>query len=114
MFRVTLFTVGLRAVLAIAMVGGSACFGGEAVAPVTPPPPKPAVSFQSLRERARTLASRDYRPEPNKLPEALKKLGYDDYQVIRYLPEEGPWHKEQLDFTLQFYHPGYLSTRTPC
>ena len=98
----------MTAGLAVASVGGPLCFAGEAVAPATPPPSTPVVSFESVRERARTLAARDYHPEPNKLPEVLKKLGYDDYQAIRYRPEKGPWHNEPIEITLQFFHPGYL------
>ncbi len=108
MIGVAAFSRRLTTCLAVVVVAGAVCSAGEAVAPVTPPPVPPAVSFQSLRERARTLAARDYRPEPSKLPESLKKLGYDDYQVIRFRPEQGPWHNEQLDFTLEFFHPGYL------
>jgi len=92
----------------VGLVTGGVCLGSEAVAPATPSSAKPAISFQSVRERARTLAARDYHPEPNKLPDSLKKLGYDDYQLIRFRPERGPWHTEQLDFTLQCFHPGYL------
>ena len=90
------------------MVAGAVCLAGEAAAPVTPPPAAPLVSFQTLRERARALAAKDYRPEPNKLPESLKKLGYDDYQCIHFRPEHRPWHNEPLEFTLEFYHPGFL------
>lgn len=66
------------------------------------------MTFQSLCGRARTLAAHDYHPEPVKLPESLRKLSYDDYQAIRFVPAEGPWYPEHLDFTFQFYHPGYL------
>lgn len=66
------------------------------------------VSFATVRARARVLASRDYRAEANKLPDFLNKLSYDDYQVIRFRPEQGPWHEDRLDFSLQFFHPGYL------
>ena len=108
MIGVAAFTVRLTTGLAGVVVAGAVCLGGEAVAPETPPPVAPAVSFQSIRESARALAARDYRSEPNKLPESLKKLGYDDYKVIRFRPEQEPWHNEQLDFTLEFFHPGYL------
>ena len=108
MYGTTPFPVRLTAALAAALVTGAICLGGEAAAPVTPLPAVGPVSFQTLRERARALAAQDYRPEPKKLPEALKKLGYDDYLGIGFRPEQGPWHKEQLEFTLGFFHPGYL------
>jgi glucan biosynthesis protein len=102
------FPVRLTVALGLSLVAGAVCLAGEAAALVTPPRAAAPVSFQTLRERARTLATRDYHPEPSKLPESLKKLGYDDYQCIRFRPEQGPWHNEQLEFTLEFFHPGHL------
>ena len=67
-----------------------------------------AFSFDTVRERARALAAKDYRAEPRKLPDFLKNLNYDGYLHIRYRPETGPWMKDHLPFTLQFFHPGYL------
>ena len=108
MIRVVPIRIRLALALAIALTAGAVCRAGEAVAPATSPSAKPVVSFQSVRDRARDLAARDYRPEPNKLPEVLKKLSYDDYQDIRFRSEQGPWPNERLEFTLQFFHPGYL------
>ena len=45
-------------------------------------------SFETVREMARNLAAKDFRPEQNAdLPEAFKKLTYDEYQKIRFRPE---------------------------
>jgi periplasmic glucans biosynthesis protein len=94
--------------LAVVVIAGAASLAGEAAAPESPPPVAPAVSFESLRERARAMAAKEYHSEPNKLPDFLKKLSYDDYHVIRYRPEQGPWIADQLDFRLEFFHPGFL------
>ncbi len=92
MFGVPTPSLGLTTGLVVVVVAGTVCLAGEAVAPETPPPVAAVVSFESLRERARTLAAREYRPQLNKLPEFLKKLSYDDYHVIRFRPDQGPWH----------------------
>lgn len=67
-----------------------------------------AFSFATVRERARQRAATEYRAEPNRLPQFLKSLGYDHYQMIRFRPETGPWAKDSGRFSLQFFHPGYL------
>jgi periplasmic glucans biosynthesis protein len=94
--------------LPIALSAGQVCLGQQASVPAAAPPAKPLVSFATVIERARVLATQDYRAEANRLPDILKHLPYQDYQSIRYRPERAPWHGEGLDFTLQFFHPGYL------
>ena len=75
-----------------------------ATAPATSGP----FSFEMLRQRALALAAAEYRPEESKLPEALKKLTYDEYQTIRFRAEAGPWRQDDPRFTFQFFHPGFL------
>jgi glucans biosynthesis protein len=71
--------------------------------------PQPAFTYSMLREKARALAAADYHPETNpELPESLKKLTYDDYQAIRFIPTQGPWQGENLRFTFQFFHRGFI------
>ncbi len=95
--------------IGIGLVAGTLCFAAEGIAPVTTAEPgRAAFSFQTIRERARALAAKEYRPEPNKLPDFLKKLTYSDYQAIRFRTEQAPWRNPPLKFTLQFFHPGYL------
>jgi periplasmic glucans biosynthesis protein len=81
---------------------------GESGAPIATTPAESEFSFAALRERARARALAEYRPEPNRLPDFLKKLSYDDYQVIRFRPETGPWNGVSARFTLQFFHLGFL------
>jgi glucans biosynthesis protein len=80
-----------------------AAWGGEA-----PAQSEPGFSFAIVQQRARQRAATEYRPEPNRLPQFLKSLGYDGYQRIRFRPETGPWEGQSNRFTLQFFHPGYL------
>jgi len=67
-------------------------------------------SFATVREMARALAAKDFRPEQNAdLPEALKKLTYDEYQRIRFRPERSLWKDDHGRFMAQFFQRGYLS-----
>jgi len=81
-----------------------------AVAAETTSEPAPApFTFETLRERARTLATKDYREEKHpELPDFLKKLNYDDYQAIHFRPEQALWQNEFLQFKVHFFHRGNL------
>jgi len=68
--------------------------------------------FEMLRYRARTLAARPYEPPPNLLPKSLRQLNYDEYRDIRFNPSESHWRREQLPFQLQFFHPGFMFSKT--
>src|SRR6266404_1291948 len=66
-------------------------------------------SFDSLRERARSLAAKEYHEEKNpELPDFLKKLNYDDYQAIHFRPDQALWQNELLQFKIHFFHRGNL------
>ena len=98
----------VRPMVFAVLVTARACLAGEAIAAPAAPADQPVISFQTLRERARGLASRSYQPATAKLPDELRHLNYNDYEAIRFRPEQGPWQNEHLDFTLQFFHPGFL------
>lgn len=68
-------------------------------------------SFQSVVEKARTLASEEYAEMPE-VPMLLKELNYDQYRAIEPAESATLWKKEGLPFRLEFFHPGYLF-RTP-
>jgi glucans biosynthesis protein len=69
----------------------------------------PGFSFLTVREMARALAAKEFQPDQNgDLPEALKKLTYDQYQSIRFRPEKSLWNGENLRFKVQFFPRGYL------
>src|SRR6266481_6630144 len=66
-------------------------------------------SFDSLRERARALAAKEYHEEKNpEVPDFLKKLNYDDYQAIHFRPDQALWQNELLQFKIHFFHRGNL------
>ena len=66
-------------------------------------------SFAAVCESARSLAARDFQPVQNTdLPEAMKKLTYDEYQMIRYRPEHNLWKDDHMRFEVQFIPRGYL------
>src|SRR5262245_17392297 len=80
----------------------------------TSPPPAAAqapasFTYETLRERARALAGKEFKAvlTPD-LPEDLNKLSYDGYQGIRFRPEESLWPNQPLQFSIQFFHRGYL------
>jgi glucans biosynthesis protein len=71
-------------------------------------PPAAPFAFETLRQQAAATATRPYEPPPDNLPDYLKKLSYDTYQMIRFRASSGPWQAGKLPFTLQFFHPGWL------
>lgn len=69
----------------------------------------PAFGFSNVREMARGLAAKDFRPEQNSdLPEAFKKLSYDEYRRILFRPEHNLWKDDHVRFVAQFFQRGYL------
>lgn len=62
--------------------------------------------FAVLKGMARGLAAAPYQPVPERLPKTLEKLGYDQYQAIRFRPAHALWHGSGLDFQIQFAHLG--------
>lgn len=65
-----------------------------------------------LKGRARALASSVYRAPSDRLPEAVKKLDWDQYQAIQYRVDHALWAKERLRFRGRFFHLG-LFFKTP-
>lgn len=70
-----------------------------------------AFDFEALRQRARALAAQPYAAPPATVPEALRKLTYDEYRQIEFLPDQALWRREDLPFYVQFFHPGNLYDR---
>ena len=68
--------------------------------------------FEVLQYRAKTLASKPYGERPNRVPEALQKLTYDQYRDLRFNPSSSWWRRDRLPFQLQFFHPGFIYNRT--
>jgi len=59
-----------------------------------------------LKGRARALAAQPHQPDLEPLPPSVTKLGWDEYQSIRFRPQRALWHERGLRFRLQFFHLG--------
>lgn len=68
--------------------------------------------FETLRFHAKELADEPYHPRPNKVPEFLRKLTYDEHRKIQFNPGQTLWRGERLPFQLQFFHPGFVNDQT--
>ena len=62
-------------------------------------------NFESVIGKARDLASRPY-AAPAQVPRFLRDLNYQDYQGIRFKPEESLWIDEDTRFKVMMIPPG--------
>jgi periplasmic glucans biosynthesis protein len=62
--------------------------------------------FAWLKGRASALAQKGFEPPSTSLPRALTNLDWDQYQAIRYRPENALWAKEASNFRVEFFHRG--------
>ncbi|MDD3180643.1 MAG: glucan biosynthesis protein G [Opitutaceae bacterium] len=90
-------------IVSIAMMRAVAAAGGA---------PEDSFDFETLRFRAKTLATRPYIARASRVPKFLLDYTYDQYRDIRFDPAHTLWRPEQLPFQLQFFHSGWLY-RTP-
>ena len=96
-----------RKVAALLLASGSAFFFSHAQ--TARAAGETGFSFSTVREMARALAAKDFRPAQNSdLPEAFKKLTYDEYQRIRFRPEHNLWKDDHVRFMAQFFQRGYI------
>jgi hypothetical protein len=51
-----------------------------------------------VRQMARDLAGKPYKPPDDKLPDNLKDLSYDKYRFIRFAQEKALWRDLKLPF----------------
>jgi glucans biosynthesis protein len=61
-----------------------------------------------VRQMARDAAAKPFKAPETKLPDSLKKLDYDHYRAIRFLPDHALWRGEKLPFEVQFFHRGFF------
>ena len=61
----------------------------------------------TVRQLAHDLAQTEFKPPDNNLPDAFKKLDYDQYRSIRFRPDHALWRDERLTFQAQFFHRGF-------
>jgi glucans biosynthesis protein len=62
--------------------------------------------FAWLKGHARWLAGGAYVPPKETVPQALARLGYDQYQSLRFRTDHALWADAGLSFRLQFFHVG--------
>lgn len=67
--------------------------------------------FEDVYAAARRLAERPYQPPGDQVPASMRRLGWDQYQAIRYKPQRAMWRDERLPFQVQFFPAGYLFSR---
>lgn len=63
-------------------------------------------SYGWLKGKARTLAGERWVSREGDLPDSLKNLSWDDYQAIRFRPDEALWRNEDNAFQIQLFHLG--------
>jgi len=65
--------------------------------------------FEAVARAAEALAAEPFRAPAANLPEALERLGYDDYRKIRFKRDAALWRGKAL-FEVQLFHLGFLYT----
>jgi len=95
----------LKSALTLAAGGWVASDIGSAAQPPAASPGQP-FDYAWLKGQARKLASAAYQPSQDTLPPAMAKLGYDQYQSLRFRTDHALWGNAGLAFRLQFFHVG--------
>jgi glucans biosynthesis protein len=85
-----------RALLAVAVVA-TACWSGTAA----------GFTFDDVSRRAQELANAPYQKPASNLPDAIRKLNYDQHRDIRFRPERALWRNSKLKFEVMFFHQGW-------
>jgi len=92
----------------------AAAAAAPAAAPAAPAPaatgPSQPFDYAGLKGQARSLASAAYQVSPETLP-AMAKLGYDQFQALRFRTDHALWANAGLQFRLQFFHVGRSFTQ---
>lgn len=92
-------------VVASVFLTWASCPGATAQAAAKP------FSFEDVEQAAKDLAAVPFQAPPP-IPEALRKLDYDTWRNIRFIPDRAFWKKSNAPYELQFFHPGFLYDRT--
>lgn len=97
------FGLALAAGLPVTLSGA-----GRAVAADSPEPvgAEQTFSFDWLRAHARALSEQTHQTAGEQLPAPLRALDWDQYQQIRYRPDQALWQDRDSAFQVQFFHLG--------
>jgi periplasmic glucans biosynthesis protein len=110
--------IARRALLksALSLAAGQAMYSELSKAAQAPPPatgqsitangPPQPFDFAWLKGQAHYLASNGYQESKDLLPPSMAKLGYDQYQSIRFRGDHSLWGDAGFAFRLQFFHAG--------
>lgn len=66
--------------------------------------------FAEVRRQAAALARQPFENTRDILPQAVRKLSYDQYRDIRFRPEKALWRNEGLMFEMQFFQRASFKT----
>jgi glucans biosynthesis protein len=88
--------------LSLAATASSAAPAAAATGNGAPQP----FDFAWLKGQAHFLASNVYQESKDTVPAAMSKLGYDQYQSIRFRGDHSLWGDAGTAFRLQFFHVG--------
>lgn len=68
------------------------------------------VDYDAVVEHARVLATTPF-VEPQRIPDWLLEISYDEWRDIRFRPEKSLWRKADGNFEIQMFHPGLYYDR---
>lgn len=68
------------------------------------------MDWESLTQRAQTLAKQPFRANSDKLPDTLANITYDQLRDIRFNTDQSLWRAANLPFEAQFFHLGLYQT----
>lgn len=71
-----------------------------------------SVNHDYVKQIAAEVAREPHEAPREQVTQYFRKLGYDEYRRIRFIPENSLWRAENLPFQVQFFHPGYLFNQT--
>jgi glucans biosynthesis protein len=101
----------LKSAAVLAAAGWAADAAGPAAmaaagGPAPAMPPSQPFDYAWLKGQARKLAGAAYQASQDALPPVMAKLGYDQYQSLRFRTDHALWGNLGLAFRLQFFHVG--------
>jgi periplasmic glucans biosynthesis protein len=96
-------TFRLSTVLSLAaVVMATLCFPAGSLA---------AFGFDNVAAIAKKLSEAPFQEPKGEVPDALRKISYDEWRDIRFRPERALWRQRGLPFEVQFFHPGLFYDR---
>ena len=79
-------------------------------APAAAASPGQPFDYAWLKGQARRLGGNTFQPSQDLMPAPMAKLGYDQFQSLRFRTDHALWGTAALAFRLQFFHVGRTFT----